>query len=134
MHRATLLILFSLSLLLAAGKDLAGRYTGEWKSNGAAGSGTIHISLQPQSDAAWKCDVGFNFQGDDVKTTIRACKLDESKLDASYDFELQGTALRSKITGHWNGKAFEGTYETSTVEGGDAIDDGSWNAAPAKGQ
>ena len=127
-------MLFPLLLLLGAGKNLAGRYTGEWKSNGAAGSGSIHISLEPRSDAKWKCDVSFNVGGDDVKTTIRTCKVDESKLEASYDFELQGTALRSKITGQWNGKAFEGRYETTTVDGGEAVDDGTWNAAPTAGQ
>jgi hypothetical protein len=134
MHRVTLLILFALALLAAAGKDLAGRYAGEWKSNGAGGSGAIHMSLQPQADATWKCQVSFHFQGEDIKTTIRTCKVEQTTLEASYDFELENTALRSKITGQWNGKAFEGKYETATVDGGEAIDDGSWNAAPAAGQ
>ncbi len=133
MHPVTLLVLFALPLM-STGGDHAGRYAGEWKSNGAGGSGTIRMSLQPQADATWKCEVSFNFQGDDVKTTIHSCKVDQSTLEASYDFELENTPLRCKITGQWNGKAFEGKYETATVDGGEAIDDGSWNAAPAAGQ
>ncbi len=134
MHRIALLILFVLAPLLAADKDLAGNYTGEWKSNGAAGSGSFRMSLRPQSDGTWKCEVSFQFEGEDVKTTMRTCTVAGSKLEASYDFELQATTLRSKITGQWDGKAFAGQYGTTVADGGDAIDDGAWNAARAAGQ
>jgi hypothetical protein len=126
MHRLALVILFPLLCLLAADGDLAGRYTGDWKSNGAGGGGTFGMKLESASDG-WKCEVSFTFGGADVKTTVRSCKVDQSKLEAVYDFELQGNALQSKITGQWNGKTFEGRYETTA--GSDGVDDGTWTAA-----
>ncbi len=126
------LILLPLLVLLAADANLAGKYTGEWKSNGAGGGGAFRMNLDSGSDGAWKCDISFDFGGGEVKTTIKTCAVDGSKLDASYDFELQGTMLRSTITGEWNGKAFAGRCSTTNTDGGDAVDEGSWTATPAK--
>ncbi|MGA2594463.1 MAG: hypothetical protein ABSH32_31580 [Bryobacteraceae bacterium] len=131
MHRLTVLILFPLLMLFAADAGLAGRYAGEWKSNGAGGGGSFRMSLEAQSGGAWKCEFGFTFSGEEVKTTMHACKVEQSKLEATYDFDLQGNALRSKITGKWDGKAFAGQYETTAGDGGDAVDDGTWTMAPA---
>ena len=131
MHRLALVTLFAVLCLLAAGAGLAGRYAGDWKSTGARGGGTFSIKLESASDG-WKCAVSFTVGGADVKTTIRSCKIDHSKLEAVYDFELQGNALETKITGQWNGKTFEGRYEATA--GSDAVDDGTWTAAPAAGQ
>lgn len=128
MHRLALLILIPLSCLPGADADLAGRYAGAWKSNGSGGGGALHIKLEPSSEG-WKCEVNFNFAGADVKTTMRTCKVDQSKLDAAYDFELEGNAVQSKITGQWNGKTFEGSYES--VAGSQSVDDGTWTAKPA---
>ena len=134
MYRIPLLALFLLLLLFAADSDLAGRYAGEWKSNGAGGGGSFRMSLEAPSGGAWKCEFAFAFGGEDVKTTLRACKLEQSKLEATYDFDLQGNALRSKVTGTWNGKAFDGQYETTTSDGGTAVDDGTWTMTPASAQ
>jgi hypothetical protein len=131
MYRLALLILLPLLCLPAADSGLAGRYTGDWKSNGAGGGGTFRMKLESAS-GGWKCEVSFAFDGADVKTAMRTCKVDQSKLEAVYDFELQGNALQSKITGQWNGKTFDGHYETTA--GSDAVDDGTWTAAPAAGQ
>lgn len=131
MHRFAWLILFSL-LLLGADSDMAGRYTGEWKSNGAGGGGAFHITLDAQSGGAWKCGAGFTFNGEEIGTTHCTVKLEQSKLELAYDFELDGNPLHSKLAGQWNGKTFDGQYETTSTEGGDAVDDGSWQAARAK--
>ncbi len=104
MYRLALAILFPILCLLAADTGLAGRYAGDWKSNGAGGGGTFHLKLESASDA-WKCEVSFTVGGAEVKSTMRSCKVDQSKLEAVYDFELQGNTLQSKITGQWNGKA-----------------------------
>jgi len=122
MHRLALVTLFAVLCLLAAGAGLAGRYAGDWKSTGARGGGTFSIKLESASDG-WKCAVSFTVGGADVN---------HSKLEAIYDFELQGNALETKITGQWNGKTFEGRYEATA--GSDAVDDGTWTAAPAAGQ
>ncbi len=124
-------ILFVL-LMIASGADLSGRYAGEWKSTSAGGDGAFRLSLEPGTGGAWKLDVVFTYAGEEVKSTVRSVKVDQSKLEASYDFELLGNPLRSNITGDWNGKTFEGKYTTTTVDGSTAVDEGSWSAAPAK--
>jgi hypothetical protein len=128
---------FVLGLLLllvaaqAADRDLVGRYAGDWKSNGNDSGGAFRMSLETAGDGAWKCAMTFTVSGDDVVTTARQCKVENSKLEASYDFNLQGAALRSQITGAWNGQKFTGQYQTTVVEGGAPVDDGTWSAARA---
>jgi hypothetical protein len=129
MRYLTILFVFLL-IASAADRDLAGRYAGEWKSSGSGGNGSFRLSLEPAPDGTWKCEVTFTFAGDDVKTIMREVKVEQSKLDVSYDFDLMGNTLRSRITGEWNGKAFDGKYQTTG--GGAAVDDGVWNAARAK--
>ena len=126
-------ILFVLLMIAsAADRDLSGKYAGEWKSNSSGGNGSFRLSLDPGAAGAWKCEVVFTFGGEDVKTVMREVKVDQSKLEAAYDFNLLGNPLRSRITGEWNGKAFEGRYQTTAVDGGTAVDDGVWSAAKAK--
>ena len=129
--RRYITILFVL-LMMASGADLSGRYAGEWKGNSSGSSCAFRLSLEQAAGGAWKLDVVFTFGGEEVKTITRSVKVDQSKLDASYDFDLQGNPLRSNITGEWNGKAFEGKYKTTTVDGSTAVDDGVWSAARAK--
>jgi hypothetical protein len=116
----------------AAEPGLAGRYAGEWKSNAAGGNGSFRLNLEPAADGAWKCEITFTFGGEDVKTAVREVKVDQSKLEAAYDFELMGNTLRSRISGELKGNTFEGRYKTTTVEGGDAVDEGVWTATRAK--
>jgi len=126
--------IWSLLLVLAgycADRDLAGRYAGEWKSNSSGAGGAIRMTLETAPDGTWKCEAGFSLEGADIKTTTHQIKLQDSKLDVSYDFEVQGATLRSHMTGEWNGSAFNGRYET-TVIGGDGVDAGTWSASRAK--
>ena len=132
MRYLTLLFLLLLVHVRAADRDLAGRYAGEWKSNGSGGGGAFRMSLDLTPGGAWKWDVTFMYAGAEVKTTPRELKLNQSKLEGSYDFDLQGFSLRSHVTGEWNGKAFEGRYQTTTTDGSTGVDEGVWNVAPAK--
>ena len=129
MRYITILFVFLL-VASAADLDVTGRYAGEWKSNGSGGNGVFRLSLEPAPDGAWKCEVTFTFAGEDVKTIMREVKVEQSKLDASYDFDLMGNTLTSRITGEWNGKAFDGKYKTTGD--GEAVDEGVWSAARAK--
>ena len=92
---------------VAAAGTLAGRYTGEWKGSSA---GTFRLSLDSAAGGAWKCETTFTLSGEEVKTVMRQCKVDQSQIDAAYDFDTQGLSLRSQITGHRSAKGFEGTY------------------------
>ena len=121
-----------LTIAGAADRDLPGRYAGEWKSTNAGGNGSFRLSLEQSPDGAWKCEVTFTYGGEEVKTLMRQVRVEQSKLEASYDFDLLGNALRSRITGEWNGKAFDGRYQTTLLEGGAAVDDGVWSAARVK--
>ena len=114
-----------------AGRDLAGRYTGEWKSNSSGAGGAFRMRLDAAPDGTWKCEAGFSLEGAEIKTTMRQVKLQDPKLDVSYDFEVQGANLRTHMTGEWSGDVFQGRYQTTVVDG-DAVDAGTWSASRAK--
>lgn len=111
----------------APGTGIAGHYRGEWK--GAAGSGTFRLSLEAAAGGAWKCDVTFTLNGEELKTIMRQCDVKDSKLDAEYDFEALGLMLRSHITGPWKAGSFDGTYRTTTTDGATDVDQGTWMAS-----
>lgn len=131
MRRFTIWMLLLVLGGYCAGRDLAGRYTGEWKSDSSGNGGAIRMTLDAAPDGTWKCEVSFSIEGVDIKTTTHQIKLQDSKLDVSYDFEAPGARLRSHMTGEWNGSVFQGRYETSVIDGG-AIDAGTWSASRAK--
>ena len=93
--------------------------------------GAYHMALAVDADGKWTCDAGFMYEGADVKTQTHELALKDSKIDVSYDFDLQGAGLRTRMTGEWNGTAFAGKYETAVI-GGDGVDSGTWSAARAK--
>jgi major membrane immunogen (membrane-anchored lipoprotein) len=114
---------------VAADRDLAGKYTGEWKSGSSGNGGTIRFTLTSSDGGAWKSDLSFDLDGSLVKTTMREVKLSEGKIELVYDFEIQGVTARSKVKGEWNGSAFRGNYETSLADGSQGIDGGTWSAS-----
>jgi hypothetical protein len=131
MRHLILLLMFAVAGMSAADSDLAGKFSGDWKSNGAGTGGKFQIHLDSGAGGAWKCEVTFLFGDQEVKTRNCGAKVDQGKLEASYDFDLMGNVLRSKINGQWNGKSLEGQYHTTAVEGGGAVDEGTWTAARA---
>ena len=124
-------VLFGMLLLLAAAfaadRDLAGGYTGEWQSKSSGNSGTIRFTLEPAGDA-WKGTAGFALDGSEVACTVRTLKVQDGKIELSYDFVIQDLALRSTQKGEWKAGEFHGTYETTTADGSQAIDAGTWSA------
>ncbi len=122
-----LALLFAAPLVARAEEDLAGIYSGEW--SGASGAaGKIRIELE-KADGEWKCVVTFTLGADEVKTSMKACKVAGAKLEARYQFELQGTALESTIKGERKERTLEGGYHTVAVPAGGEVDNGSWKAA-----
>jgi hypothetical protein len=91
-----------------ADRDLAGRYTGEWKSNSSGNGGALHMTPAPAPDGTWKCEAGFTLDGAKITTATHEIKVQDSKLDVSYDFEVQGARLRSRMTGEWDGSGLFG--------------------------
>jgi hypothetical protein len=80
----------------------------------------------------WKCELTFGLQGTDVKTAMREVKVQDAKVEFTYDFDVQGATLRSHVYGEWNGTAFAGKYDTTSVPDGSAIDNGTWSASRVK--
>jgi hypothetical protein len=114
-----------------ADRDVAGRYTGEWKSKSSGNGGALHITLGAAPDGSWKCEADFTLDGAEIKTATHEIRLQDSKLDVSYDFEVQGANLRSRMTGEWDGSVFKGRYETSIIDG-DTVDAGIWSVTRTK--
>ena len=127
-----LLLLVSVLLVRAADTGMAGQYTGEWKSDSSGNSGTLRMSLAPAPNDTWKCEVSFTIAGEEVKTKIQSFKFENPQLEVAYDFDALGTALRSKLTGRWDGKAFSGRYQTTALDSGDPVDAGTWGGTRSK--
>ena len=131
MRRFTIWLLFLVLAGYCSDRDLAGRYSGEWKSDSSGNGGAFRMTLDAAPDGTWKCDASFMLDGAEVKTTTHQMKLQDSKLDVSYDFEVQGANLRSHMTAEWNGTVFKGRYETTVIDGA-GVDAGTWSAGRAK--
>lgn len=116
----------SASAASSVGGSVAGRYSGQYQGGS---SGTFSLKLEPGSGGAWKCEVTFTLAGENVKTTMRQCQADPSKIEAAYDFDAQGFSLRSHISGQWSAKGVEGSYKTTTTDGSADVDQGVWSAS-----
>ncbi len=126
--RATLILLAAVLCIVATGvaADVAGTYKGSW-SGGA--SGDFRLKLEQTTGGEWKADIVFTMGTDEVKTKIKSVKVDGSKVDIVYDFDLQGNALESTVAGELTGKTMEGTYKTKTVVDGSPVDEGTWKVS-----
>ena|ERR1700730_18439371 len=122
--RTIVLLLAAFILLVAA--DIGGTYKGSW--SGAA-NGDFRLKLEPAGNGDWNAEVVFTIGTDEVKTKVKSVKVDGSKIDIVYTFDLQGTALQSGVTGQLTGKTLEGTYKTTAVADGAPVDEGSWKAS-----
>jgi hypothetical protein len=125
-------LLLLIAAAFAADRDLAGRFAGDWKSASGENGGTIQFALNPQEGAAWKCDLTFSLNDGEVKTLMREVKLQDGKIEVAYDFDVQGTTLRSRLKGEWDGMTFRGKYETTAGDGSQQVDSGSWSASRKK--
>ena len=118
------LLFLAFTLMTAA--DLGGMYKGSW--SGAA-TGDFRLTLTGVDGGEWKGTVVFTMGGEEYKTKVTSIKVDGTKLNLTYTYQLQGTALQSNIIGELKGTTFEGTYKASTVADGAAVDEGTWKAS-----
>ncbi len=118
------LLILSVALtfaLFAAG--IAGTYKGSY--SGAA-SGDISVILKQADDGAWKSEVTFTYDGQDIKTKVTTVSVEGSKVKIVYEFNLDGNGLESTITGELNGTTLAGEYHTKATADGSAVDEGTW--------
>lgn len=118
------LAVFLLSVLLLCAADLSGTYKGTW--TGSQADGNITVTLRPDGEGPSKADVSFTIAGQDVKCKVTSVKVDGSKVELVYEFDLGDTKLQSTATGQVNGKSMEGTYKTKSLADGSAVDEGTW--------
>jgi hypothetical protein len=112
--------------LSADAPGLAGKYVGDWKSGASGNGGALRFTLEGPHVETWHSELSFVLDGADVPTVMREVKVNEAKIELTYDFDAQGATLRSHITGAWDGAAFKGKYETTL--GGSPVDGGTWTA------
>ncbi len=124
--RSLIIGLVASFVLFAAG--LAGTYKGTY-SGSAGASGDFVVSLTQGGNGDWKSEVTFTLGGADVKTKVTSLAVDGSKVKIVYEFDLQGTALESTVTGELNGSTLAGEYHTKVVADGSAVDEGTWKAS-----
>jgi hypothetical protein len=117
-----LILCFALTFsLFAAG--LAGVYKGSY-SGGA--SGDISVTLKQGDDGAWKSEVTFTYDGQDIKTKVTAVSVEGAKVKIVYEFDLAGNALESTLIGELKGSTLAGEYHTKSTGDGSAVDEGTW--------
>ena len=124
---SSLLLLSSLAFAFAGP---AGKYVGTW--TGAGGQGDFRIALAPgAAQGEWTADVSFTLNGQEVKCKTAYIKIDGTKLEVAYDFNLGEFKARSTIVGQINGADLSGDY-TTKGEDGSSVDAGTWKASLVK--
>ncbi len=122
------IVLFLAAAGALAADDIQGTFAGDWTGGTAGGKFKLTVVRE---DGKPKCTVSFTYAGEDISTHVTLCKTDAGKIDAQYDFDIEGNQLQSTIHGELKGKALEGKYQTKLVDSNEYIDQGDWKAAPA---
>ena len=114
-------------VLCASAADFSGTYKGKW--TGGQADGDISLTIRTGDGDTPKAEVSFTIAGQDVKCNVTSVKVDGSKIDVVYEFDLGDTKLQSTVSGQLTGKTLEGTYKTKSVGDGSAVDEGTWKAS-----
>src|SRR5579863_8184267 len=94
-------ILFLLVFSAVVLASPAGNYVGKWV--GGSAEGVIKIALT-QEKGEWKADVSFTYGDADIKCKTVSVKVEGSKLDLVYTFEIAGMQAQSTVTGDIKGE------------------------------
>ncbi|MBZ5595197.1 MAG: hypothetical protein LAP39_23375 [Acidobacteriia bacterium] len=126
----TLPLVLTLALSAFAEDAIRGNFVGDWSGSSGAG-GKFRLAVADDGGKI-KCTVSFDYAGEEVKTNVTLCKIDGSRIEAQYDYDLGGNRLQSTIKGERKASSMEGKYHAVVLENGAAVDDGDWKAAPAQ--
>jgi hypothetical protein len=130
MRRSILLPFLLLSLSTAAlAASPAGTYTGKWF--GASAEGAFNLALSQGKKGEWTAEVSFTYGDSDIKCKMVSVKVEETKIELVYDFQIAGMQARSTVTGEINGGSMSGKYHTKAPDGTD-VDEGTWKVALTK--
>jgi hypothetical protein len=103
--------------------SLAGQYAGKWMSTEGTAGG-LRIKLRQDSESKWVGEATFTYEGAQIPGKVKTIKADGAKVRMVFDWEIQGTAGQSTISGELVGDTLEGTYETNGAAGASK---GTWN-------
>ena len=115
----------ALMIVMLLQSSMAGRYEGTWASDSGSAEGKIRVSLN-QDGGAWLGEAGFSMSGSDVPCKVKRVELKDGTVTVAYEFELEGYALVSTLTGRIDGENLSGTYKTTTADGAQQVDVGTW--------
>lgn len=101
---------------------LAGQYTGTWRQNDEV-NGTLRLNLAPVDAFSWTVEASFTYEGGEVPTKLKSIRVDGSKIEFAFSWEIQGTPGLSKLSGEWTNDRLEGKYSS---ESGGNITAGTW--------
>lgn len=104
-----------------------GEYKGTWKGRDDS-SGDLKIKFTTGADAKLTAEAVFTFEGTAVPTRTKTLKVEGSRVELAFAWDVQGVSATSKLTGEIKGDRLEGTYESSTAEGAAT---GSWSVTRA---
>jgi hypothetical protein len=107
----------------------AGRYTGDWNSEGSGSSGRITLSLAPSNAGSWTATAEFTLNDSIIKCEVKQVEVTDGKIIIAYDFTLGEYKLRSTLNGQVKGSKIEGTYTTREVSNGSGVDQGRFSAS-----
>ncbi len=105
----------------------SGEYKGAWKGRDES-SGDLKIKFTTGADAKLIAEAVFTFEGTAVPTRTKTLKVEGSRVELAFAWDVQGVSATSKLTGEIKGDRLEGTYESSTAEGAAT---GSWSVTRA---
>lgn len=108
----------------AAPPTAAGEFIGEWRGQDQS-TGALRLKLTAGKDGGWAGSVVFTYGTVDIPTTVKSVRVDGSRLEAVFAWEIEGTAASTKLIGELKGDRLEGTYDSTTAEGAAA---GTWKA------
>ena len=107
----------------AAAAAPKGEYKGSWKGRDDS-SGDLKIKFATGADAKLTAEAVFTFEGTPVPTRTKTLKIEGSRVELAFSWDVQGVSATSKLTGEIKGDRLEGTYESTTAEGAAT---GSWS-------
>lgn len=105
----------------AAAPSPAGSYAGEWKGPDST-SGAIELKLAPASATGWSAEMAFTFEGTRVPTKFKSARVEGSKVELTFSWEVDGKTTVCQLTGDLNESRLEGRYKTDTSG------EGTWSA------
>jgi len=112
---------FAAMLSVFAFAQALGNYTGTW--TGASGSGgKIKLTFNGEGLQT----ASFTLQDQEVKAKPGSFKANGQTVTFTFDYEVDGNPLQSRMQGTITGKTLKGKYESVPAGGGAAVDEGTW--------